>query len=208
VIGQGLFAKAITQSGSLQAIATPDDAARVNAVLSELLACEITAADLSKQDPAAVLAAQRALTNDLDDTADAARFSLAIVASRMPFIPRHRPQHAAGHPIEAIAAGAGATVSLLTGTNAQENRIFMVASGAMDAINAESFDQAVTGPNPPQQLADDMHAAWIAFARTGDPGWPAYAIDRTFMIFDEPRPRIAVEHRRKEREAWTVPTAA
>jgi carboxylesterase type B len=23
-----------------------------------------------------------------------------------------------------------------------------------------------------------MHAAWISFARTGDPGWPAYDTDR------------------------------
>jgi carboxylesterase type B len=28
------------------------------------------------------------------------------------------------------------------------------------------------GPNPPQQLADTMHAAWVAFATRGDPGWP------------------------------------
>ena len=28
------------------------------------------------------------------------------------------------------------------------------------------------GNNPPQQLADAMHAAWVAFATTGDPGWP------------------------------------
>ena len=39
------------------------------------------------------------------------------------------------------------------------------------------------GPNPPQELADAIQDAWIAFARTGDPGgsrgggipgWPAY----------------------------------
>ena len=30
------------------------------------------------------------------------------------------------------------------------------------------------GDTAPQSLADDMHAAWIAFAGSGDPGWPRY----------------------------------
>jgi len=28
--------------------------------------------------------------------------------------------------------------------------------------------------NPPTELAAVTHRAWVAFARTGDPGWPAY----------------------------------
>jgi para-nitrobenzyl esterase len=40
------------------------------------------------------------------------------------------------------------------------------------------------GENPPQPLADAMHAAWVAFAATGDPGWAAYDTrDRTTMVF-------------------------
>lgn len=30
------------------------------------------------------------------------------------------------------------------------------------------------GDNPPQELANRMHASWIAFATNGAPGWPAY----------------------------------
>ncbi|MFF7751695.1 carboxylesterase/lipase family protein [Streptomyces sp. NPDC007971] len=30
------------------------------------------------------------------------------------------------------------------------------------------------GDTPPQPIADSMHAAWVSFATTGDPGWPAY----------------------------------
>jgi len=41
------------------------------------------------------------------------------------------------------------------------------------------------GDNAPQELADRMHRAWIDFATTGDPGWPAYdATSRTAMQFD------------------------
>jgi para-nitrobenzyl esterase len=58
------------------------------------------------------------------------------------------------------------------------------------------------GDNPPQQLADTMHVAWVAFATNGDCGWPKYDLDRratmrfdtTSMVVDNPR---AVE-----REIW------
>jgi para-nitrobenzyl esterase len=58
------------------------------------------------------------------------------------------------------------------------------------------------GPNPPRAVADVMHAAWIAFATSGDPGWPGYDLKhRTTQHFDtvsEPRddPRAA------ERKLW------
>lgn len=40
------------------------------------------------------------------------------------------------------------------------------------------------GPDAPKALASEMHAAWVAFARDGDPGWPAYEADRrTVRIF-------------------------
>ena len=41
------------------------------------------------------------------------------------------------------------------------------------------------GDDPPQALADAMHRAWLDFATTGDPGWPAYDnATRTTMRFD------------------------
>jgi para-nitrobenzyl esterase len=44
---------------------------------------------------------------------------------------------------------------------------------------------AVLGENPPQSVADAVHRAWIAFATTGDPGWPRYdALNGTAMRFD------------------------
>ena len=47
-----------------------------------------------------------------------------------------------------------------------------------DAIDKPGLSM-LTGDGPERQaLADAMHAAWIAFARTGDPGWPRYDLDR------------------------------
>ena len=38
--------------------------------------------------------------------------------------------------------------------------------------------QPLLGADPPQQLADAMHAAWVAFATRGVPGWPRYDLQR------------------------------
>ena len=52
-----------------------------------------------------------------------------------------------------------------------------------DTLPADS--DPLAGPAPPQQLADAMHAAWVAFATTGDPGWPRYDLGRRItMRFD------------------------
>lgn len=45
--------------------------------------------------------------------------------------------------------------------------------------------EPLVGPDPPQQLADAMHAAWVAFVATGDPGWAPYGPGRTVMRFGD-----------------------
>ncbi|KAF4945390.1 hypothetical protein FGADI_11992 [Fusarium gaditjirri] len=45
--------------------------------------------------------------------------------------------------------------------------------------------EPLLGPAPAQELAESMHRAWVAFATTGDPGWPKYdASHRSTMHFD------------------------
>lgn len=44
----------------------------------------------------------------------------------------------------------------------------------------------LTGPNPPQPLADDVHRAWVDFATHGDPGWAPFGTDRQVRMFDFP----------------------
>lgn len=61
----------------------------------------------------------------------------------------------------------------------------------------------LAGGNPPQALADDMHARWVAFARTGDPGWPAYDLSRrAVMTFNDPTSAVVDDPRPDERKLW------
>lgn len=42
----------------------------------------------------------------------------------------------------------------------------------------------MAGDDAPQQLADEMNAAWVGFATDGDPGWPSYGSERRTRLFD------------------------
>jgi para-nitrobenzyl esterase len=50
-----------------------------------------------------------------------------------------------------------------------------------------------------------MHAAWVRFAGTGDPGWPAFDASRPVRVFDTGGGYVEHDQRRDEREIW--PTA-
>lgn len=57
-------------------------------------------------------------------------------------------------------------------------------------------------PDPEaQSLSAQMRAAWISFARTGDPGWPSFADDST-MVFDV-EPAVTAYPERVSRGIWT-----
>ena len=62
--------------------------------------------------------------------------------------------------------------------------------------------EALLGPEAPQELATQMHEAFAAYARDGDPGWPAYdEIDRSTMVFDTVS-TLENDPAATERQAW------
>ncbi|GHJ45585.1 carboxylic ester hydrolase [Catellatospora sp. TT07R-123] len=67
---------------------------------------------------------------------------------------------------------------------------------------ASSDGKALAGDAPPQALADTMHRAWVAFAATGDPGWPAWDPTRPVMRFDAPTSAVVHAPRAAELAAW------
>ena len=69
-----------------------------------------------------------------------------------------------------------------------------------DALDKES--EPLLGPDPPQQLADAMHAAWVSFATTGDCGWPQYDLmGRATMRFNTTA-HVVDDPRAAERALW------
>ena len=55
-----------------------------------------------------------------------------------------------------------------------------------DSLRSEDCE-LLTGPNPPRQLATEMHNAWVKFITDQDAGWARYTADnRTVKIFGLP----------------------
>ena len=58
------------------------------------------------------------------------------------------------------------------------------------------------GTDPPQQLADTMHAAWVAFATSGNPGWPKYHLSRRATMRFDTKSEVVDDPRPAERALW------
>jgi carboxylesterase type B len=58
------------------------------------------------------------------------------------------------------------------------------------------------GTDPPQPLADTMHAAWVAFASNGDCGWPRYDLRRRATMRFDVTSGVVDDPRSKERALW------
>ncbi|WP_242181927.1 carboxylesterase/lipase family protein [Saccharopolyspora soli] len=53
-----------------------------------------------------------------------------------------------------------------------------------------------------ERLSSELREAWVAFAATGDPGWPAYSMaDRQTRIWNVP-PTVAADPIKASREIW------
>lgn len=150
----GLFSRAIAQSGAAQAAASPADAALVTAELGRALAkvrtgqvpeaagvlaagTELTASELADVKIPALIAAQAAVRDALSANPDPGRFGPSIVASTMPFIPVIDGDCLPEHPLTSIVGGSGAGVPLLIGTNSDEFRTFLVPSGMAGLITED-----------------------------------------------------------------------
>jgi para-nitrobenzyl esterase len=68
---------------------------------------------------------------------------------------------------------------------------------------AEPGVTEVAGDGPPEQLARQIHGAWVRFAAEGDPGWARYeASTRQVMVFAD-HSAVAGDPLRLERETWS-----
>ena len=300
---EGLFQRAIMQSGAAHQVTQPDDALRIARCLADKLGVAPTREAIAAAGVQRLLAAQAELKADLLTDPDPERWGQAVVTSTMPWQPVIDGQIVPGPPIERIAAGSGSQVDIIVGTNTDDWRLWLVVSGAIGRITDEIltgpvrthgyqslaayglasetalaayrerypqaspgdllasvqtdwwmrmpairladahagtaatsgtymyefawaapglgavhalevpfvFDTASTdaplfgpllGNDPPQELARAMHAGWIAFAGTGDPGWPRYDLAHRATMQFGTTPEVVNDPRSWERSVW------
>ena len=291
---QGLFHRAIAQSGAAHPVMSAASAQRVGEILAEKLGVAATREAIAAVPLDRMLAAQEDLKADLAAHPDPQRWGEEVVVSMMPWQPVVDGDVIPAPPIDRSAAGASAGVDLMGGSTTDEWRLFLVVSGAIEHVTNEALAGAVAayglpveatlaayraahpnasagdllaalqsdwyiripairladahakspsatymyefawrspqfngrlgachaleiafvfdtlgyrtepllGTDPPQQLADTMHAAWVAFATSGDPGWPKYDLKRRATMRFDTTSEVVDDPRSAERALW------
>jgi para-nitrobenzyl esterase len=130
----GLFRRAIAQSGAGQHALTRGTAARVGGYLAAQLGVPAIREAIAAVSLQQLLDAQGALVLDLQAAPDPVRWG-EITANLMVFEPVVDGDVLPALPLEGLRGGAGHDVDVLIGTNTDEQRFFMVPTGAMDYID-------------------------------------------------------------------------
>ena len=66
----------------------------------------------------------------------------------------------------------------------------------------QDANKGLVGPAGPQVLASTMHAAWVAFATSGDPGWPRYDLTRRATMRFDVASEVVDDPHAVERTFW------
>jgi para-nitrobenzyl esterase len=150
---EGLFSRAIAQSGAAANTLPPETALAVTRALADSLGCRPVRSEIMSVEMDAVIKAASDVMTDIQTSRDVGRWG-SLALSTLPFAPVVDGQVLPRHPLHAAAAGAGRDVALLTGSNTQEARLFLVAPGLIDQVDDVYLAEAsaVYGL-PPQGLA-------------------------------------------------------
>jgi para-nitrobenzyl esterase len=169
---RGLFAQAITQSGATAHTLEPELALRVTERLAEVLGVEATREAFAAVDVADLVAAASGLVVEVQTAPDPQKWG-PLALSLLPFAPVVDGTVLPRHPLEAFADGDAADVALMTGTNRDESRLFLVAPGVIDLVddNALGLGSGAYGLSPdalehyrrnrPQATPGDVMAAVV-----------------------------------------------
>lgn len=149
----GLFRRAVLQSGSAHHTLTAATAGRVAEYLAAELGVPATAAALRGVSTERVIRAQTVLTAELQAAPDPARWG-EIVANFLMFGPVVDGEILPGPPWLRIAAGAGAGVDVLVGTNRHEHRFFVVPTGMADFVDGRAVAAVATAYGLPDGALD------------------------------------------------------
>ena len=147
-IARGLFARAIAQSGSAQPGSDVETARLVTAQLSDALGFEATAASLAELDLDKLIEAQVAVRNARSAVSGPGGFAAGFRAGLRTIFPVVDGDVLPAPTLSALAAGEGSGVPLLTGTNTEEFRLYLMPTGVANLVTDEmlaGFVDAVDG---------------------------------------------------------------
>jgi para-nitrobenzyl esterase len=130
----GLFRRAILESGAAHHVVPLTWAQRAGEELARKIGVAPTLETVAAVPVERLLAAQLEVSADLAADPDPERWGLEIVATSMPFHPVVDGAVIPTAPLESVRTGSAASVDILVGTNVDDWRLFLVASGAINQI--------------------------------------------------------------------------
>ena len=139
----GLFRRAIAQSGAGHHVLPADTARVVSAELARRLSVAPTREGFASVPVDRLVSEQAQLSQDIALNPDPSRWR-EVAANMMAFEPVVDGQILPARPIDGITAGNGHDVDLLVGTNRDEHRLFLVPTGVADATGDAAL-QLVAG---------------------------------------------------------------
>jgi para-nitrobenzyl esterase len=189
-LAQGLFRRAIAQSGGAHQVIPAETARKVSRQLAERLGVAATREAIAAAPIARLLQAQAELKADVMTYPDPERWGREVTVNGMPWQPVIDGEVVPARPIDRIVAGAGAGIDLMTGSTLDEFNFFLAPTGAIDQVTAE----ALAGPIAAYGLPAEETLATYRVARPGvGPGELLSAIQGDWL-FRIPALRLADAH--------------
>jgi para-nitrobenzyl esterase len=206
-LAAGLFGQAIAQSGAAAHTLARDDARKVAGYLADALGVPADRESIKAVPLETLVQAASDLVVEVQTAPDPARWG-QLSLSLLPFAPAVDGSVLPAAPLTGIAAGQGGDVSLLTGSNRDEARLFLVAPAAIDLIDEPTLTAAAGAyglsgnglaayrANRPGASPGDILAAvvsdWffrVPSIRVAEAHAAAAGTGRTWMYrFDHPEP--------------------
>jgi len=165
---EGLFRRAIAQSGAAHQVISASTARQVSQRFAEKLGVQATREAIAAVPVNCLLAAQTELTADLMANPDPERWGREVVVSMMLWQPVIDGDVIPARPIDRIVAGASVDIDLMVGATTDEWRFFLVPGGAIEQITTEVLAGAVAAYGLPVEAALASYRAAHPSASPGD----------------------------------------
>ncbi|MGZ3585055.1 MAG: carboxylesterase/lipase family protein, partial [Ktedonobacterales bacterium] len=165
---QGLFRRAIIESGGAHPVISAATARKVGNILAEKLGVEATREAVAAVPIDREVPAQEELSADLFAHPDPERWGPEVAVSMTPWQPVLDGDVIPASPIDRIVAGAGADIDVLVGTTIDEWRLFLVLGGVIDQVSDEALAGAVAAYGLPVEATLAGYRAVHPGASPGD----------------------------------------